>query len=150
MKAQILLIVLLFLSCQKELKIQQPDNLISQPEMTNILYDMFVISSSKGSSIDILKDNGIQPDAFVLNKYGIDSLQFRKSNDYYAHNIETYTAILSAVQERLEAEKAELEAQIEKEQEDKIRKSDSLIKSADPRSNNSERLNPLKKIDSVR
>jgi hypothetical protein len=114
--------------CQKEIKAEKPEKLIPKEEMTNILYDMFVISSSKGSSIDVLKDNGIQPDAFVLDKYGIDSLQFKASNDYYAYDIDLYLEILGSIQERLETEKAVLEQEIEKEQEEKKRQSDSIEK----------------------
>ncbi|MEM1003456.1 MAG: DUF4296 domain-containing protein, partial [Bacteroidota bacterium] len=97
MRFQVLLVIVLILGCQNKLKVEKPDNLISQQDMSNILYDMFIISSSKGSSINILKDNGIQPDVFILQKHGIDSLQFIDSNNYYAHDIQVYNEILMSV-----------------------------------------------------
>lgn len=114
------------LGCERKPKVEKPENLISKTEMANILYDMFIISSSKGASIDILKDNGIQPDEYVLKKYEIDSLTFTTSNNYYAHNIKTYRDILTSVQERIETQKEVLEAKIENEQNAKKRKSDSI------------------------
>ena len=116
----------MFLGCEKKMKVDTPQNLISKSEMTNILYDMFIMSSSKGASIDVLRNNGIQPDAYVLNKYGIDSLTFITSNDYYAHDIEAYKGILFRIQERIETKKKVLEAEIEKEQSAKKRRSDSI------------------------
>jgi len=92
-----------------------------------MLYDMFVISSSKGSSINVLKENGIQPDIYVLNKYGIDSLQFVNSNNYYAHDIDTYIAILTQVKERLDREHDSVKTALSVEA-DKKKKADSITK----------------------
>ena len=92
------------MGCDKKNSIEKPANLISQHKMSDILFDMFIISSSKGSSINILKDNGIQPDVFILSKYGIDSIDFVNSNNYYAHDIVSYNKILKSVKDRLETE----------------------------------------------
>ena len=54
-----------------------PDNLISAEEkMVDILYDMSLISVSKGINKRILENNGMKPKKYILKKYNIDSLQF--------------------------------------------------------------------------
>jgi hypothetical protein len=125
-KTRIILLLLCCLGCQNKLKVEKPDNLIPREEMANMLYDMFVISSSKGSSINVLKENGIQPDVYVLTKYGIDSLQFVNSNNYYAHDIDTYIEILTDVKERLDKEQESVQTALDAEAAEK-KKTDSLM-----------------------
>ena len=52
-------------------KKEVPDNLISEEEMINILYDMSLISVSKGINKRILENNGMKPKKYILKKYDI-------------------------------------------------------------------------------
>ena len=83
-------------------KKEVPDNLISEEEMINILYDMSLISVSKGINKRILENNGMKPKKYILKKYDIDSLQFVTSNEYYSKDLERYLSIYEEVLNKLE------------------------------------------------
>ena len=60
-----------------------PKNIISMETMSDIIYDMTLISVSKGVNRKILENNGFKPTFYILNKYEIDSIDFIRSNKYY-------------------------------------------------------------------
>ena len=104
---KILIITLIFYSCNlinKE-KNNIPENLISEEKMINIIYDMSLISVSKGINKRILENNGMKPKTYILNKHKIDSLQFVKSNEYYSKDLEKYLYIYESVLRKLELNK---------------------------------------------
>ena len=70
--------------------------------MIDILYDMTLLSVSKGINKNILENNGMKPKSYILNKYNIDSLQFVISNTYYSNDLEKYLHIYDMVLEKLE------------------------------------------------
>jgi len=122
----IFLLGLVVLACQPKLQPDKPDNLISKEQMTEILYDMFIVNSAKGVNRRKLELEGINPERYILEKYNIDSLQFAQSNDYYAYDIETYSSMVETIKKRLTKEKEHYEAIDKKEQDAKKRKRDSL------------------------
>ena len=73
--------------------------------MVDILYDMSLISVSKGINKRILENNGIKPKKYILKKYNIDSLQFVVSNDYYSKDLERYLLIYETVLNKLETKR---------------------------------------------
>ena len=74
-----MIISLIFCSCNFSMrKKQYSENLISEEKMINIIYDMSLISVSKGINKRILENNGMKPKTYILNKHKIDSLQFVK------------------------------------------------------------------------
>ena len=96
-------IFLVLFSCSFTIeKKEVPDNLISEEEMINILYDMSLISVSKGINKRILENNGMKPKKYILKKYDIDSLQFVTSNEYYSKDLERYLSIYEEVLNKLE------------------------------------------------
>ena len=80
----------------------KPNDLIPEEKMVDILYDMSLISVSKGINKRILENNGIKPKKYILKKYNIDSLQFVVSNDYYSKDLERYLLIYETVLNKLE------------------------------------------------
>ena len=70
---------------------------------------MAIVNAAKGTSISVLKDNGIDPTSYVLNKHKIDSAQFIDSDRYYASNPLQYEGIYKEVGELLDEEKTHLE-----------------------------------------
>tara|TARA_B100001063_G_C16735558_1_gene541802 strand:+ start:857 stop:1312 length:456 start_codon:yes stop_codon:yes gene_type:complete len=104
---KILIITLIFCSCNffNEEKNNIPENLISEEKMINIIYDMSLISVSKGINKRILENNGMKPKTYILNKYKIDSLQFVNSNEYYSTDLEKYLYIYESVLTKLELNK---------------------------------------------
>lgn len=124
----IFLIALSTIGCNYEDKPKKPEDLISQDKMVDILYDVFILTSAKGTSKGLLEDNGIYPENYVFEKHKIDSLQFALSNEYYGFNVDEYESIIARVEERFIKDKAKFQAKIDKELEDKQRKKDSIKK----------------------
>lgn len=109
MKNLCILLCFIFLcSCVQKL-IDEPDNLISEEEITNILYDLAILNAAKSTNSTILRDNGIDPMQFLFSKYEIDSIQFVESNRYYASLPEEYENIYTAVNEKLKSESKRME-----------------------------------------
>tara|TARA_S200000501_G_C20750630_1_gene711477 strand:- start:78 stop:536 length:459 start_codon:yes stop_codon:yes gene_type:complete len=97
-----------------------PDNLIPEEKMVDIIYDMSIISVSKGVNKRILENNGMRPKDYILNKYEIDSLQFVVSNKYYSQNLEKYLYIYENVLNKLENNREEVTDSIEKKNEKRV------------------------------
>ena len=53
-----------------------PVNLISEDKMIEILYDMSLISVSKGINKRIIENNGMKPKKYILKKQVLDYMFF--------------------------------------------------------------------------
>jgi len=123
MKKLIFIFLVLF-SCSFTVeKKEVPDNLISEEEMINILYDMSLISVSKGINKRILENNGMKPKKYILKKYDIDSLQFVSSNEYYSKDLETYLSIYEEVLNKLEVNREFIVDSIENYKKERAKRS---------------------------
>ena len=123
MKKLICIFLVLF-SCSFTIeKKEVPDNLISEEEMINILYDMSLISVSKGINKRILENNGMKPKKYILKKYDIDSLQFVTSNEYYSKDLEIYLSIYEAVLNKLEVNREFIVDSIENYKKERAKRS---------------------------
>lgn len=108
-------LLVLFSSCNKDL-VEKPDNLIDKRTMIDIMYDMSLLNALKYQNSNSLYSNNINPKTYVYKKYKIDSLQFVKSNAYYAADYREYKKMFDALNDRLKKEKAKAESVIKKEQ----------------------------------
>ena len=123
MKKLIFIFLVLF-SCSFTVeKKEVPDNLISEEEMINILYDMSLISVSKGINKRILENNGMKPKKYILKKYDIDSLQFVTSNQYYSKDLERYLSIYEEVLNKLEVNREFIVDSIENYKKERAKRS---------------------------
>ncbi|WP_379925816.1 DUF4296 domain-containing protein [Mariniflexile jejuense] len=105
----------------------KPKNLISKKTMVNILIDARLIGSAPFTSKQKMEDKGVNLNTYVFEKYGIDSLQFALSNEYYAYNLKDYEEIYSKVTDSLEKLKKTLKAlQTKEEKEKKQMETDSI------------------------
>lgn len=104
----LLVVTLVFISCAEEM-ITKPENLIPKEKMTAILYDLAIINAAKNTGPKILVNNNIESMPYIYTKYGIDSLQFVKSDIYYSSIPVTYQAIYKSVELKLEEKQEELE-----------------------------------------
>lgn len=114
MKRIIIIICLLFsvVSCNNN-AVEKPNNLIDKDKMTDILYDMQLLEAIKSQNIH----GGIttkKANEYIYKKYKIDSVQFAKSNKYYASDIEEYKKMFETIKERLNAETIKIDAEIKK------------------------------------
>ncbi|WP_299105740.1 DUF4296 domain-containing protein [uncultured Winogradskyella sp.] len=131
----VLLLGILVLGCENIEKPKKPDNLIPKAQMTELLYDVYVVNSAKGVNRKTLELNGIIPENYILTKHNIDSTQFSESNTYYSFNTEDYKSIVEKVKERLEKEKKEYEDLRDEENKDLKTQKDSVKKK--------KRINPV-------
>ncbi len=83
----------------------KPNNLIDKNMMVNVLYDMAVINGAKSSNGKLLSTKGLAPQAYIFNKYNIDSAQFVLSNAYYTYHTADYKHIYDNLQKRLDLDK---------------------------------------------
>ena len=107
-KYGVLLVFILLFSCNEKV-VEKPENLIPAEKMTVVLYDVAVINAAKNMNQDILIEYNIEPMAYIYSKYGIDSLQFVKSDLYYASNPSEYETIYTAVKDKLEKDEKYME-----------------------------------------
>jgi hypothetical protein len=106
MKKIISLFVLVtaFISCNKDL-VEKPENLIDRKVMQDIFYDMSILDAVKYQNPNSLYENGINPKTYIFKKYKVDSLQFAKSNAYYASDYREYKKMFDDLSDRLKKEK---------------------------------------------
>ena len=124
---KLILIFLIFHSCGfTNDKTSVPDNLISEEKMIDILYDMSLISVSKGINKRILENNGVKPKKYILKKYNIDSLQFVVSNEYYSKDLERYLKIYEEVLSKLETNRETVIDSIENYKKDRAKRSQEI------------------------
>ncbi|WP_115461029.1 DUF4296 domain-containing protein [Winogradskyella aurantiaca] len=125
---RLVLVLCIVFSCNKKQRPDPPEDLLTKVEMSNILYEMFIINSAKGSSMKVLQENGVDPDKYVLERFDIDSTRFVNSNNYYAYSYDDYREIMTLIEERISEEKEYYEEVLEEEQAAAKRRADSLRK----------------------
>ena len=92
-------------SCNEK-TIEKPENLIPKEQMVEIIYDLAIINAAKKTNSIYLVDNNIEAMPFIYERYGVDSLQFVKSDIYYASIPAEYEAMYKIVEARIEREKS--------------------------------------------
>ena len=111
----IILVLFLSVSCKKEL-VKKPAKLIEKEKMMNIIYDLTLLESIKYQqplSLDSVESN---PKKFIFKKYKVDSLQFAKSNIYYASDYDGYKEMFDQINARLEKEQKNNELKLKAEE----------------------------------
>ena len=113
MKKNILLIlIVVFLGCNSN-SVEKPKNLIGKDKMVDILYDISLLEAIKSQNIN----GGITTkmgNDYIYKKYKIDSVQYSKSNKYYASDIEEYKKMFEKVKEKLNAETLKIDTELKK------------------------------------
>ncbi|UPT71748.1 MAG: DUF4296 domain-containing protein [Flavobacterium sp. JAD_PAG50586_2] len=93
--------------------VPKPDNLIAKDKMIDILYDISLLEAIKTQNINGGMSSKMSND-YIYKKYKIDSIQFTKSNKYYASDLEGYKSMFEAVKEKLNKKTLEIEAEVKK------------------------------------
>jgi len=104
-RAFILTILVCLTSCSEKL-LEKPQNLIARDKMVEVLKDLAKVNAAKTTNAAILRDNNIDPMAYIFVKHGIDSIQFVESDKYYASLPIEYERIYREVESILEKEQA--------------------------------------------
>lgn len=111
-----LLIVGFASACQDVQKVEKPDNLIPEDKMVDIIADISLMQSARNYNKSIFEKTGIEPQKHILKKYKVDSLQIKRSSDYYADNVSVYQRIYDSVKSRFEKMKVKLDSVQDREQ----------------------------------
>jgi hypothetical protein len=118
-KTILFLVVLTFLVSCKEEVVQKPERLIEKDVMLDIMYDLSVLEAIKYQNPVSLDTFKINPRDFILKKYKVDSLQFAKSNVYYASDYEDYKLMFEQITKRLDTNKKSVDSLINLEKKKK-------------------------------
>lgn len=148
-----LLLAFLTISCQDLEKTEKPEDLISEAKMIDVLTEMALLHAARNYNKQKLENTGISPDAYVYDKYDIDSLQFERSNNYYTEQLSQYERIYDSVKLRLQVLKSRMDSlrDLEVKREDSIKKAqkDSL-RMLDSLGVDTLKLRDSLKVDSLR
>lgn len=115
------LVVLSLLGCQNVQKPEKPKDLIPKEEMISILTEAYLANASQSVRNQALFVQAIDLDSLIYSKFDIDSLRFKKSNDYYSFDFNTYVEMLSEVEARLQEYEESLDSIREARQEERER-----------------------------
>lgn len=116
--------VFILISCNRD-KYKAPDDLISEEQMVDVLYQFMIMNAAKGINKKILEQHIEDPSQYIFDQFNIDSIQFVNSNTYYANNNEVYASIYKRLEQKLESDKKVIELLVEAEK----KKNDSIKKS---------------------
>lgn len=133
--------IVTMISCKEDKLVERPENLIPQEEMTEILYDLALINGLR-STTAIVETYGIETMPYLYEKYGIDSLQFIRSDLYYASQPIQYQKMYQFIADRLENKLEEIKKvrtqqkdstlQLKKQNSETVTKKTKPIKSVAP------------------
>jgi hypothetical protein len=110
------IIMVAFAACQDIEKSEKPENLISEDKMVDIITEISLMQSARNFSKRIFENTGIEGKEYIFEKYDVDSVQFKHSNDYYADNYEIYQRIYDSVKQGFERMKVKLDTLQRQEQ----------------------------------
>tara|TARA_B100001173_G_scaffold297765_1_gene294691 strand:+ start:657 stop:1043 length:387 start_codon:yes stop_codon:yes gene_type:complete len=102
----------LFLSCSSNEK-NKSENLMSEDEMVNFLFDINIINSSRAFRNKSELNYYNIKDSLLFKKHKIDSIKFYNSNFYYASNPKIYLKIYSKLEKKLNKLKDSLSKELE-------------------------------------
>lgn len=91
-----------FVGCQDVKRPEKPKNLISKEKMADVLTEAYLSNAAQSVRNQAIFKEEISLDSLIFAKFDIDSLQFVKSNDYYAIDSNSYIEILEKVEANLE------------------------------------------------
>jgi Domain of unknown function (DUF4296) len=118
-------ICMLFAGCQDIKRPEKPKDLIPEDTMAALLSEIYLGNAARSIDNKTMRKSGIKIDSFLFKKYNVDSLQFAKSNAYYASDLDAYNAIFQKIERKLETLKNEESER--KLREDSIRKAQKKV-----------------------
>ena len=101
---------MVFSACQSVEETKKPDNLIAEDKMVEVLTEISIMTSARNFNKRKFEATGIKPEEYIYEKFGIDSLQFERSNAFYAANYMQYENIYRQVKENLQGMKDKLDS----------------------------------------
>ena len=99
----ILIVAFTIVSCQDVNQPKKPKNLIAKDKMADVLTEAYLANAARSVDNKSLVVRGVEMDSLIYTKFGIDSLQFVKSNDYYSASANSYLEIFQRVEDNLKS-----------------------------------------------
>lgn len=104
------IIIILLWSCQDIKYPEKPKDLIGKDKMVDILTEAYLANAARSIDNKKIMASGINMDSIFYKKFGVDSLQFAKSNAYYAADVNVYLSLFQDVENRLNAMQQNLDS----------------------------------------
>lgn len=110
--------------CQDVKQPEKPKDLIGKDKMVDMLTEAYLANSARSVDNKSIITKGIKMDSLIYKNFGVDSLQFAKSNEFYAADINAYMEIFQKVEARLTGMQKEMDSirVLEKSRKDSISK----------------------------
>ena len=105
-------------SCKEEV-VPKPERLIAKDVIVNIMYDLTILEAIKNQNPASLDTFRINSRAYIFKKYKIDSIQYAKSNIYYASDINEYKSMFEQISKKLESRTQSIDSLIKKQKKKK-------------------------------
>lgn len=109
------IMIFCFSACQDIDRPEKPDGFIKEERFKDILYDISLVNAARDFSRAQLLSSGIEPDTFIYEKYGIDSLQLAENIAYYSVDFSRYQKIWEAVNKRIESKRKEVDSLVRRQ-----------------------------------
>lgn len=121
--AAVLSFIFILASCQDIVDTPKPEDLIPEEKMVEVLTDISLLYGARTYNKKLMEEMGIRPYDYLLQKHEIDSMQFRRSNNYYSENYKQYQRIYDSVKRRLEIMQVRFDSitETEKRRQDSLR-----------------------------
>lgn len=97
----ILFLIFTVVSCRDVNKPKKPKDLIGKDVMVEVLTEAYLANAARSVDNRSILAKGVKMDSLIYDKFDIDSLQFVKSNEYYAANMDIYMEIFKKVESNL-------------------------------------------------
>lgn len=104
------ILIILLWSCQDIKYPEKPKDLIAKDKMVDILTEAYLANAARSIDNKKIMASGINMDSIFYRKFGVDSLQFAKSNAYYAADVNVYLTLFQDVENRLNAMEQNLDS----------------------------------------
>lgn len=122
------LLLFLFFACQSVEKTEEPENLIPEEKMVEVLVDLAKLDASVSYNESAFLKRQVKIKKIIFSKYSIDSLQFAKSSNYYAEDFTRNQRIYDNVKARLERDKARVDSILKVEDSLRVQKKKGSLK----------------------
>jgi len=108
-KLFLVLSIAAFVACQDIDKSEKPNDLIPEEKMVDVITEISLMQSARNFNKRLYENSGIKGEEYIFKKYNVDSLQLKRSNNYYADNYVIYQRIYDSVKKRFEKMKVKLD-----------------------------------------
>lgn len=113
--AILFILVLCFFGCQNVDLPEKPKNLIPKDKMIDILMESYLANAARSVDNKSIIVKGIKMDSLIYRNFGVDTIQFAKSNAFYAADVNTYMSIFQEVETRLDLMQKKMDSLWERE-----------------------------------